>query len=78
MPVHDILGRPISVGDFVVFYSNIYEVLRVLKADKYGHGMLLIRLVHTSPTTKSVRKPGGDCCIVPKEDVLLWALKKDY
>jgi hypothetical protein len=67
----DILGRPIAAGDYVVYYSNIYQVIELLK-----HRCCRIKLVDPSKTTKPVRKSCPEMCVVDKEDVLIWKIKR--
>lgn len=78
MSYQDMLGREIGEGDFVVYYSNIYQVLERLGNPQREHGTLRILLIDGSKTTKSVKKNSGSMCIVDKEDVLLWKLKRGY
>ncbi len=74
----DMLERPISKGDYVVLYSNIYQVMDILGTPRNSHGMCRILLVDQSKTTKSVKKSSGDMCIIDKEDVLIWKIKRGY
>jgi len=72
------LGREIQDGDYVVYYSNIYQVLARLGNPRGDYGLLRILLVDGSKTTKSVKKNSADMCIIDKEDVLIWKLKRGY
>jgi hypothetical protein len=74
--LNDIIGRPIKVDDFVVFYSNVYKVTGLGKANSQGHGQVRIKLADPSPTTKSVVKYSKDMCLIPAHDVTIWLLKK--
>jgi len=74
----DLLDREINVGDYVVFYSNIYEVLDRLGKPWQGNGLLRIRLVDGSKTTKSVKKNSKEMCIIDRDDILVWKLKRGY
>ena len=78
--VTDMLEREIHKGDYVVLYSNIYQVLDLLgnPRNDRGIGMCRILLVDASKTTKSVKKNSKDMCIIDKEDVLIWKLKRGY
>lgn len=69
----DILGREINPGDFVVYYSNIYQV----EAEQHKHSSNFVRitLVSKSKTTKTVSKPAKECCLVDKDVVLMHLLK---
>lgn len=69
-PAKDILGRTISVEDYVMFYDQLYQVLQV------GQNNAKIILIEKAKTTKAVSKPGNKMCILPKDDVLLHLLKK--
>jgi hypothetical protein len=73
----DIVDRPISVGDFVVFYSNVYKVTGLGKTGTSGHGPVRIILAEPSKTTKSSVKNSRDMCLIPAEDVTFWLLKKN-
>lgn len=74
--LNDIIGRPIKVDDFVVFYSAVYKVVGLGKPNARGHGQVRIKLADPSPTTKSVVKYSGDMCLIPAHDVTIWLLKK--
>lgn len=74
MSLKDILGRPIKVNDYVVYYSNVYQVLGLGKANSAGYGTAKICLVDKSKTTKPVMKFSKDMCVVPAEDITLWKL----
>jgi hypothetical protein len=72
----DYLGRPINVGDYVFYYSNLYEVLSTGRVLPNGNSTVRIILVDKSKTTTSVRKFSREMCIVDKEEVFIWKLKK--
>jgi hypothetical protein len=79
----DMLERPISAGDYVTYYSNIYQVLELLGSStgagaRLGTGSARIRLLDKSKTTKSVKKNCHEMCIIDTEDVLLWKIKRGY
>ena len=74
----DIIDRPISVDDYVVFYSNVYRVTGLGKPNQFGHGQVRIKLAEPSKTTKSVVKYSRDMCVIPAQDVTVWLLKKGY
>ena len=71
----DMIDREIRVDDYVVFYSNIYQVKGLGKARDNGRGSLKIILMDKSKTTKAVTKFSKDVCLVDKEDVVMWLLK---
>ncbi len=74
----DLLLRPLSVDDYVVLFNNIYQVRELLGHVYNGNGLVRIVLVDKSKTTKSVKKNSKDMCIIDKEDVLIWKLKRGY
>ena len=79
--VLDIIGRPIHVDDFVVFYSLVYRVIGVGKPHPGGRnsgGPVRIKLAEPSKTTKSVVKFSDEMCVIPAEDVTVWLLRKGY
>lgn len=79
MAYEDMLGREIKEGDYVVYYSNIYQVKSRLGVPREGQaGMLSICLVDKSKTTKAVKKYSHEMCVVSKEDVLIWKIKRGY
>jgi hypothetical protein len=74
----DIIGRELNIGDFVVFTNNVYEVKGLGKANPSyrGYGTVQIMLATPSATTRPQKKNSGDMCLIPKEDYLLYLLKK--
>lgn len=71
----DMIDREIKIDDYVVFYSNIYQVKGLGKARGNGSGSLRMILMDKSKTTKAVTKYSKDVCIIDKEDVVMWLLK---
>jgi hypothetical protein len=71
----DMIDREIRVDDYVVFYSNIYQVKGLGKARENGSGSLKMILMDKSNTTRVVTKYSKDVCLVDKEDVVMWLLK---
>lgn len=71
----DMLDREIKVDDYVVFYSNIYQVKGLGKARENGRGSLKMILMDKSNTTRAVNKFSKDVCLVNKEDVIMCMLK---
>lgn len=71
----DILDRPISVDDYVMFYSNIYKVKGLGKARGNGSASIRIMLYDKSKTTKSVLKFSKDMIVLDKNHVLMWQIK---
>lgn len=77
--VTDIIDREIIVGDYVLFYNNIYIVKKLSdKVRPGGRGSVRIKLADPSPTTRSIVKDSKDMGILDKNDVLLWLLKKSH
>jgi hypothetical protein len=76
--VHDIIDRPIRVGDFVAFYANVYKVLSTNKPNSTGHGYVKIILAEPSKTTKPVNKYSREMCVIPAQEVTFWLLKKGH
>lgn len=76
MPVLDLLHREISVGNHVVHYNHVYEVLEIparLNRDFMDIKMILI---DKSATTRPVKKYSKEVCIIPSDDVLVWKIKR--
>ena len=69
------LGRDLVVGDFVVYYSNLYEVKAICKLDFTGHGYVKIMIYPPSKTSKPVTKYSREMVQVPAEDVTMHLLK---
>jgi hypothetical protein len=66
----DLLNRPISVGDYVVFHNCIYIVKSLPRSpNKGGWGQVQIMLASPSSTTRPVKKYSKDLVILPKEAV---------
>jgi hypothetical protein len=75
----DMLERPLAVDDYVVYYSNIYQVLELLgRPELRGTKYCRVVLIDKSKTTKSVKKPSHEMCKIDKEDVLVWKIKRGY
>jgi hypothetical protein len=71
--ITDVLGREMQKDDYVVFHNRLYQVQGF-----YEHRMTMVKLlqVEKSKTTKEVLKLARECCIVPKDDVLIYLLKR--
>jgi len=72
----DKLDRELVVGDFVVFYNDIYEVTALGKVNKFGKGPVRLLLVIRSESTRPVKKYSNDCCKLDAMDVVVWKLKR--
>jgi hypothetical protein len=71
----DMLGRDLAVGDFVVFYANLYQVTDLGRSTPLGHGYAKIMIHPPSKTSKPVRKYSREMVQVPAADVTLHLLK---
>ena len=71
------IGRELKVDDFVVFYSNIYRVKALGKANATGAGTVQIMIWNGGETARPVKKHSKEMAIINKDDVLIWLLKKD-
>jgi hypothetical protein len=77
--VTDVIDQELKVDDFVVFYSNIYQVKSV-GTTKYesGSGQIRIKLVDAGQTNRPVTKHSKDTAKLDQQQVLMWMLKKGY
>ena len=71
----DMLGRELAVGDFVVFYTNLYQVIDLGRSTPSDHGYVKIMIHPSSKTSKPVRKYSREMVQVPAADVTLHLLK---
>jgi hypothetical protein len=73
----DMIGRDIAVGDFVAYYSNLYEVKALGKVRSEGtdHGYAKILIYPASKTSKPVHKYSKEMVRIPAEDVTMYLLK---
>lgn len=78
MAFKDMLEREIAPGDYVVFYSKIYQVIELLGTPRSECGMVRVKLIDASKTTRSVKKNSDEMCIIDKDDVLIWKIKRGY
>jgi hypothetical protein len=69
----DVLGREIKQDDFVVYYSKLYQVQRIFPV--MSNNFVRIILVEKAKTTKAVNKLARECCLVDKDEVLIYLLK---
>lgn len=67
----DILGRKLAVGDFVMHFHGLYQVLELKRNQQ-----VKICLVIQSKSTRPVVKLASELCRVPAEDVVIWMLKR--
>jgi len=71
----DMIGREIAVGDFVAYYSNLYEVKALSKGRSEGTGYVKILIYPASKTSKPVQKYSKEMVRIPPEDVTMYLLK---
>jgi hypothetical protein len=77
--ITDIIGREIKVDDFVVFYSNIYQV-KALGKDMNranGSGQVKLMIWNGGKTAKPVNKNSKDIAVLDKNHVLMWMIKSE-
>jgi len=74
----DMIGRDIAVGDFVAYYSNLYEVKAIGKHNLYppDYGYVKIMIYPASKTSKPVNKYSREMVRIPAEDVTMYLLKE--
>jgi hypothetical protein len=65
----DMIGRDIAVGDFVAYYSNLYEVKALGNVRSEGTGYVKILINPASKTSKPVQKYSKEMVRIPPEDV---------
>ena len=75
--ITDMIDREIKVDDWVVFYSNLYRVKALGKANATGAGTVQILIWNGGITARPVKKHSKEMAIVDRNDVLIWLLKKD-
>jgi hypothetical protein len=71
----DMLGRDLAVGDFVVFYANLYQVTDLGRSTPSDHGYVKIKIYPASKTSRPVQKYSREMVQVPAADVTLHLLK---
>ena len=76
--ITDIIGQEIKVDDYVVFYSNVYQVKSLGKARVNGAGNVKIMIWNGGQTAKPVTKFSKDMAVLDKNAVLLWLLKEAH
>jgi hypothetical protein len=74
--MQDMLSRELAVGDFVVYYSNLYEVKSLGRPGHSGTGSVRIMIYPPSKTSRPVLKHSSEMVRVPAEDVTLHLLKQ--
>jgi hypothetical protein len=71
----DMLGRELAVGDFVVFYANLYQVTALGRPTPSDHGYVKIKIYPASKTSRPVQKYSREMVQVPAADVTMHLLK---
>lgn len=71
----DIIGQPVNVGDYVVCYNHIYEVL-IANPTPRPRGPLRLMLAKPSKTTRPITKHSGDVVVLDNETVKQWIFKE--
>lgn len=74
--ITDIINREIKVDDFVVFYSNIYQVKALGKAREGGRGNVKMLIWNGGHTSRPVTKFSKDIAVLDKNHVLLWKISQ--
>jgi hypothetical protein len=72
--ITDMIGRELKVDDFVVFYSNIYRVKALGKAQKDGRGQVKLMIWNGGESARPVTKYSKDIALLPMGDVINWML----
>lgn len=78
--ITDIINREIKVDDFVVFYSNIYQV-KALGKDLNrpdGSGQVKIMIWNGGQYAKPVLKNSKDIAVLDKNHVMLWQISQGH
>ena len=58
----DMLGNLVNIGDVVVSYNNLYNVLSISNGN--GNTYMKIKLVHPSATTRSINRYHRELVVV--------------
>jgi len=71
---YDMVGREINVGDFVCYFNHLYEVKEI--SQMHYLSMRLYPGTRNSKQKNGVK--GKECCVIPRDDILIWIMKKDH
>lgn len=78
--IRDMIGQPIEVGDFVVHYNNIYQVLdfglRFKNADGLDRGYIQVLLYDPAPSTRKKMVPSYEVVKLDQEKFEDWCEAK--
>lgn len=69
----DMLGRPLAVGDYVVSYNHIYQVIDTPARYQHHARIRLVGGRNSRPKIVETRA----MCVIPSGDVMIWLLKRD-
>lgn len=69
----DVLGREIALGDYVFTNNYLYEVRGISPNGTVIKGFLAT----PSKTTKTKTLYAKDCCLITKDEYLMYLLTKD-
>ena len=74
--ITDIINREIKVDDFVVFYSNIYQVKGLGKDlnRPNGSGQVKMMIWNGGTYARPVTKNSKDIAVLDKNHVMLWKI----
>jgi len=64
----DMLGHDLQIGDYVVFFNNIYQIQYLCPTNR-DHGHVGIKIHPASRTSRTVVKYSRDMVRVSAEDV---------
>lgn len=77
--IKDIIGREIQIGDFVVFYSNIYRVVGLGTEYKdSGRGQVKLMIWNGGTTARAVMKGSFDVAVLDKLHVMKWLMEENH
>lgn len=68
----DMIGQEIKVGQFVVYYSRIYQVKQLGKPHRTGSGMVRMLLWNGGATARPVTKYSREVVVLDQQKFLLW------
>ena len=72
----DMIGRDLAVGDFVAYYSNLYQVKDLGKPTSTGYGYVKIMIYPASKTSRAMSKYSKEMVRIPPEDVTMHLLRE--
>ena len=72
--VLDALGQELRAGNYVFFYSNVYQIHCCGEPGGRGRGTVRMILISPSSTTRPVAKYSGDMVLIDDETIIKWKL----